>query len=274
MSNMPYNGYSWAQRMKIIPAFRKLTGKDAPFDGEPCSICGDRERAPGEWHSEDYSEPYSFEPPESYPVCKSCHMRLHKRFNAPPGEWALFCLHLDAGGYGAEFAKLRTPPVRRELCERLVRGDHVDLPAIRFRRIQDDWWRHLTLDPESLEAPWARPRPLRQRPDTEQFLAALTALGPSEKQRRLLKAHASAPRRTASMRALALEALGKNEPATANLIYGTLAHRLTERLNFKPDQRDDGSPVWMSIIAEGWYPPRREFEWTMVPSLRDAILAL
>lgn len=137
-------------------------------------------------------------------------MRLHKRFNAPPGEWAIFCLHLDAGGYGSEFAKLRTPPIRRELCECLAREEQVDLPTIRIRRTQDDWWRHLTFDRESLEAPWARPRPLRPRPDTEQFVAALIALGPSEKQRRLLKAHAAAPRRTASMRALALEALSQS----------------------------------------------------------------
>src|SRR5471030_2478852 len=108
MGGAPYNGYEWRQRAKIIPAFRRETGRRAPFEGEPCAMCGDPDRAAGEWHSEDYSEPFSFRPPESYPVCKACHGRLHKRFNAEPGEWELFCLYLEAGGYGSEFVKRLT----------------------------------------------------------------------------------------------------------------------------------------------------------------------
>jgi len=67
VSNAPYNGYSWQQRAKIMPACRRLTGRNAPFEGEPCAMCEDPKRPPGEWHSEDYSEPFRFEPPQSYP---------------------------------------------------------------------------------------------------------------------------------------------------------------------------------------------------------------
>ena len=68
------------------------------------------------------------------------------------------------------------------------------------------------------------------------------------------------------MRTLSREALGKEDPKAANLFYGTLARRLTSLLSWEPDRRDDGSSVWMSLLAEGWWPPGREYEWTMVPS--------
>jgi hypothetical protein len=266
-----YNGYSWKQRDRIAPSYRKLTGKNAPFEnGEPCAMCGDPDRPPSEWHSEDYSEPFSFEAPASYPLCKPCHSRLHKRFNAPPGEWELFCLHLEAGGYGAEFAKLRNLDERRAQCREIASGSGVTLPRIREKEPGPYWWRSLTLDPESLEAPWARPRPLRPRPDEAAFLRAFEQVALSEGDIAFLRAHANAPRRTATMRMLAREALAKDDPKSANLRYGTLARRLTAVLAWEPDKREDGSPIWMSLLAEGWWPPGREYEWVMVPSAAKA----
>lgn len=265
-----YNGYNWQQRARIIPAYRKLTGKRAPFESDPCAMCGDPDRPPGEWHSEDYSEPFSFAPPQSYPLCKPCHSRLHKRFNAPLGEWDLFCLHLAAGGYGAEFVKLRSVNERRALCQQLASGSKVMLLRIRPREAGTDWWRALTLDPESLEAPWARPRPLRPRPDEAAFSRAFQEAGLSDRESALLRTHANAPRRTATMRTLAREAVGSDSYRSANQVYGGLARRLTSLLRWEPDRRNDGSPIWMSLLAEGWNPPGREYELTMVPSAAGA----
>ena len=143
-----FNGYNWRQRSKIIAAFQCATGLREPFEGAPCAMCGDPDRASGEWHSEDYSEPFSFQPPESYPVCKACHGRIHKRFDAEPGEWELFCLHLDAGGYGSEFVKRLTINQRREYSRALASGSSVTLAEIRPRMPGARWWRSLTLDPK------------------------------------------------------------------------------------------------------------------------------
>lgn len=265
-----YNGYNWQQRARIIPAYRKLTGKHAPFEGDPCAMCGDADRPPGEWHSEDYSEPFTYEPPQSYPLCKPCHSRLHKRFNAPRGEWDLFCLHLEAGGYGAEFVKLRSVNERRALCQQIASGSQVSVRRIRPREPGPYWWQVLTLDPESLEAPWARPRPLRPRPDEAAFSRAFQEARLSDRETALLRTHANAPRRTATMRTLAREALGSDSHRSANQVYGGLARRLTSLFRWEPDRRNDGSPIWMSLLAEGWYPPGREYELTMVPSAAGA----
>lgn len=271
----PYNGYTWQQRGRIAPYYRELTGKNAPFEnGETCSMCGDPDRPPSEWHSEDYSEPFSFEAPASYPLCKSCHSRLHKRFKAPPGEWEVFCLHLEAGGYGREFTTMRTVRERDSLARQIIAGSPVRLPRVREREPGPYWWRTLTLDPESLEAPWARPRPLSPRPDAPAFQRAFEQAGLSDRHTAFLQAHAAAPRRTATMRTLARSVLGKDEPKTANLLYGTLARRLTSFLNWEPDKREDGSSVWMSLLAEGWWPPGREYEWVMVPTAAAALSSL
>ena len=110
-------------------------------------------------------------------VCKACHGRIHKRFNAEPGEWELFCLHLDAGGYGSEFVKRLTINQRRAYSRALASGSSVTLAEIWPRTPGARWWRSLTLDPESLELPWARPRPLRPRPGTAAFADRLRLLG-------------------------------------------------------------------------------------------------
>lgn len=215
--------------------------------------------------------PFSYEPPASYPLCKPCHSRLHKRFSADPGEWELFCLHLEAGGHGSEFVTLRGLAERRALCREIASGRKVALPRIREKESGPYWWRSLTLDPESLQAPWARPRPLRPRPDEAAFRRAFARAGLSKGDIAFLRAHADAPRRTATMRTLACEAMGKDDPKSANLRYGTLARRLTSLLAWEPDKREDGSSIWMSLIAEGWWPPGREYEWTMVPSAARAV---
>ncbi|OAN99198.1 hypothetical protein A8B75_19290 [Sphingomonadales bacterium EhC05] len=256
--------------MKIIPAFKRATGRPYPFEEEPCAMCGDPNRAPGNWHSEDYSEPFSFEAPESFPVCGVCHSRLHKRFNAEPGEWKLYCLFLASGGYGSEFTKCMTLRERRALAARISSEERIELASMRELVDRPNWWEDLTLDPESLEAPWARPRPLRPRPDADAFSTAFKQFEFSETERSILRFHSASSRRTASMRQIAKAVLGVNKPQSVNLAYGRLAKKVCGELQWHPDRRADGSKIWMSLFAEGWQPAVREYEWTMVSTAATA----
>ena len=183
----------------------------------------------------------------------------------------LFLIHIRVGGYGVEFSKLYSASQRKVWQSELAAGKDVALHRIRERKlVGDPWWEKLTLDPESLVAAWARPRPLRPRPDLEAYRAAMAQVKPSEKELALLRCHANSPNHSANMRHLAKQALNSDNPSTANLAYGSLAHRLCSALpEWKPDTRIDGSPIWMSIVAEGWEPEGREFEWVLVPQLRE-----
>src|SRR5579872_7425593 len=116
MTGKSYNGYDSKQRGRITnPLKRALAESPALFAGRACELCGDPDRDPNEWHSEDYSRPYSFVPPQTYALCNPCHGRLHKRFNRPIEEWELFCRHVEAGGYGREFTAIYPPRRRSEL---------------------------------------------------------------------------------------------------------------------------------------------------------------
>lgn len=268
-----YNGYNGRQRNSTAkPLKAYLATLDPTAPPHPCGLCGDPDRPHNQWHSEDYSSPQTVAPPQTYPLCNSCHGRIHKRFKAPAGEWELFCRHVDAGGYGREFTGLYSASTRRRIGDAVAAGENIKVAFIRQRPDGPTWWRGLTLDPESLIAPWARPRPLRPRPDTGSFRTSITELGLSPIERAILHFHASAPHRTASMRAIAQAALHIDKPTSANLAYGRLARRLCEHLAWEPDRRSNGSPIWMSVVAEGWNPPStpqipREFEWVMVPSV-------
>ena len=79
------------------------------------------------------------------------------------------------------------------------------------------------------------------------------------------------------MRYVAREVLNKANPSAANLAYGRLAKRIGEHLDWEPDLRDDETPFWMSVVAEGWEPPstestKREYESVMVPVLANFLL--
>lgn len=268
MANSPYNGYSWSQREAILHALKRAIANGYKPRRGACDMCGDPERETA-LHSEDYSEPYTFVPPETYLLCNACHLRLHKRFGEPPESWALFLRHLRSGGYGAEFTKLYSVSQRREWQAALARGEQVELPTIRARRLDGaQWWEKASLNPESLVAAWARPRPLRPRPAIEAYQRVIADVKALDKEIALLRCHATSPHRSASMRDLAKCALNSDSVATANLVYGSFAKRLCEAMpSWQPDKREDGSYIWMSILAEGWQPEKREFEWVLVPQL-------
>lgn len=268
-----YNGYSWQQREALLKEKRRLQRANDTerlsylANAHPCEIC--LEPAQKQFHSEDYSTPYLLRPPATFAVCRVCHSRLHKRFDAPL-DWQLYVQHVKKGGYGREYTALHNQATRKHWISQLSAGVTPTLPDIRPRPLDgQEWWQHLSLDKKTLHASWARPRPLRPRPSTEAYRMALAKLSINEQERALLTTHARAPRRSLTMRQLAQQALGNESARSANLIYGRLAHRLAKQANWQPDLREDGSPIWMTAVAEGWQPESGEFEWVMVPALAE-----
>ena len=271
----PYNGYTWKQREPILHELKRLkqNGDLQPLgyllSNRPCEVCADPH--PTQWHSEDYSPPFCFSPPATFVICAVCHLRLHKRFpdrSGKPSDWMLFLQHLRGGGYGREFTKMYSLEKRHAWQDQIANGDSVVLPSQRHRQLKgDEWWLTLTLNPESLDAAWARPRPWLPRPQPHDYQVALDQIKPTEDELALLRFHASTPRRCVTMRELAEGALSSKSPSKANLAYGKLAHRLAHALKWKPELRDDGSPIWMTAIADGCQPKDREYEWVMVPTL-------
>ena len=266
-----YNGYSWKEREAILHEQKRLEkqGNIEPLSylkkNPPCDVCADP-KANG-WHSEDYSLPFLFKPPASFAVCTACHLRLHKRFQAPH-EWQVFLAHLSSGGYACEFTALYSKKQRDTWAAEVQVGKVPTLPKIRTRALSGtEWWLRITLDRESLQAAWARPRPLRPRPTSEAYQAAIAQLALTPKETAMLVTHANSPKRAVTMRHLSERVFASSSPSVANAQYGALAHRLCEQLAWLPDKRADGSAIWMSAVAEGWQPEGREFEWVMVPTL-------
>jgi hypothetical protein len=239
MVDTSYNGYNGRQRNATgKPLIAYLATLDPSAPPHPCGLCGDPNRPRNQWHSEDYSSPQTVAPPQTYPLCYACHGRIHKRFKAPAGEWELFCRHVDVGGYGREFTGLYSASARKRMGEAIASDQPVDLALIRPRPDGPAWWRDLTLDPLSLIAPWARPRPLRPRPDTDCFRAAIAAIGLSPTSEAILLFHANAPHRAATMRAVAQAALKVDKPTAANLAYGRLARRFCQHMEWQPNRRE------------------------------------
>ena len=169
-------------------------------------------------------------------------------------------------------AKYRCLKQRRSWEDSLGAGSKVEIPRMRVRELSGrEWWQQLTLDPASLSAAWARPRPLRERPAVGAYKAALFAVRPTESEHALLRVHAKAPKQSMTMRELARLALRSDSPGAANLGYGKFAHRVAQQLNWEPDRRKDGKAIWMSAIAEDWHPHDGEWEMVMIRSLGLAL---
>lgn len=143
-----YNGFSPEDRGRMVGETRRksASGELPPLSG-PCALCGE-EQGKFQYHSEDYTEPWSWEPPATYVTCKSCHSRLHKRFDDPMG-WEAFKAHIRRGGTSTE---LQDPAHRAEVLavrEAVRKGQPVPhLQVLRSREIPPDiWWEHLSPDP-------------------------------------------------------------------------------------------------------------------------------
>lgn len=260
MAGRYYNGYSWAQRVKILRALDDERAQGRTYLRERCDICEDRAAV---LHSEDYSEPYSFVPPQCYSLCRSCHRRIHRRFNEPPEVWWLWLEHLKAGGYGTEFSAKPVPA--QQMLFYAPRS-----PAIRQRTITGmEWWLHLSLDPRTLTAAWARPRPLRERPTVQQYSDAIRKIAVSPLESSLLHFHAKAEHRSIGMAALSQKAFASFGRVSASKVYRDLGKRLCEELQWEPDRFRNGYPNWTSVIAESWRNTSDETEWVLIQQVHE-----
>jgi hypothetical protein len=108
-----YNGFSPEQRLLKARAMNLAlaTGELATPTG-PCELCGDPD-VPVEFHDEDYSEPFRWEAPAAYRICRRCHRRLHLRFGNPLA-WQTFLAHVRRGGYARD---LLNPVICAELVK-------------------------------------------------------------------------------------------------------------------------------------------------------------
>lgn len=143
-----YNGYS--------PAERAAMDRCTPSTAPPCSMCGDPAPSQMQVHAEDYSRPYIWHAPATYPVCRLCHARLHRRFIAP-AQWLAFGQFLRRGWYAREVA---AADLHRLVQDGATYGWRQPPHAIPHRSGPHAfWWESLTLDPASKMSPIARPRP-------------------------------------------------------------------------------------------------------------------
>lgn len=137
MALKSYNGFSPAQRFRKLRAMHKqFPNRSHPFFTGHCSMCGSPQDKV-QPHSEDYSEPFSWGRPAMFPVCRTCHTRLHRRFGAPY-EWAAYKLHIQRGGYGSD---LRNSLVANELkraAREIAAGVSNTMP--RIRDVRSEAW--------------------------------------------------------------------------------------------------------------------------------------
>ena len=140
-----YNGFSPEQREKR--GTKRVRGLAPSWITQPpCSMCGDPTPAKMWSHAEDYSEPYNWSPPASYPLCDPCHKRLHIRFRNAE-RWRAYHQFLRRGWYGREVTTVL-------LTRRTSQGDSFMWPELPGRRAQafprtTPWWEELTVDPRS-----------------------------------------------------------------------------------------------------------------------------
>jgi hypothetical protein len=156
-----YNGYSPEDReRKLAASHRKYSRRsDHPCSKPPCHMCGDPD-APVAPHSEDYSDPYHWEPPFTFALCPTCHARLHRRF-AAPASWLSYKRHLRRGGYGSDLKSAKIAREVSRLAKSLKAGKPFDLPLLARNKTLtgSEWWEFLSTDARILTERWARPRP-------------------------------------------------------------------------------------------------------------------
>lgn len=145
-----YNGYNSAERDAMTRALRRGEAP-ASATSPPCTMCQDPTPAIIQTHAEDYSQPFIWDPPACYPICRSCHTRLHLRFRNPD-RWKTYREFVRGGWYGREVTSAA-------LSQALRLGTVPACPDdTRMRHASADgyWWDQLTLDPASLYDPQMR----------------------------------------------------------------------------------------------------------------------
>lgn len=156
-----YNGYSAQERDKKFRNYKAIAKQgEIPSPTGPCALCNDPE-AQVEYHDEDYSEPYIWEPPALLTLCRHCHRnKLHKRFHDVAG-WRAFIAHVRRGGYARDLQDKAIKDEVRRCKLAILAGEPFVLRSLRpyAGTVDQEWFANLRLDPQSLNDPVARPRP-------------------------------------------------------------------------------------------------------------------
>jgi hypothetical protein len=87
-----YNGWSPVQRNGTNAAIRAAIARGDLTVPDKCSVCQRVPNRPLQWHSERYDVL------DAYPICRSCHIRVHARFRHPDS-WRAFIKSLDPAGW-------------------------------------------------------------------------------------------------------------------------------------------------------------------------------
>jgi hypothetical protein len=139
-----YNGFSPTERARRGSKKARSTAPTYILQA-PCSMCGDPKPAKMFSHAEDYSTPYKWDPPYSYPLCDPCHKRLHRRFLAP-GRWVSYLAFLRRGYFGREVTG-------DDVKSYELNGESFSWPRLTHapRKLSSTpWWESLCMDPRSL----------------------------------------------------------------------------------------------------------------------------
>ena len=90
---LTYNGFTHEQRVRKWQALDLAVrmGLEIPAEQFPCSVCGASPSPSIAYHSEDYGTMNGH-----YPVCRSCHMKIHNRLKNPE-RWAAFIAVMGNG---------------------------------------------------------------------------------------------------------------------------------------------------------------------------------
>jgi len=102
---LPYNGWTWKERMAVVPIQQAALRRGEIKPPSKCRICGFEPTANARrprrmiMHTERYDCPLEY-----LPLCQSCHAALHARFR-DPHRW--FALLARCEG-GPEWAKILT----------------------------------------------------------------------------------------------------------------------------------------------------------------------
>ena len=137
-----YNGFTGRQRDRKLRALHRPHAEGTyPGTGRPCDLCGDPDAVTAP-HSEDYSEPFKWEPPHTFALCNRCHLHIHKRFNRPES-WAEFVEHVKRGGYAREFPDVMKE--RKAYRKTMAQGESYHWKLIPGRKSRSGWWEKLNI---------------------------------------------------------------------------------------------------------------------------------
>ena len=81
-----YNGFSEKERLKGDRIIKKAieNGDLPPLNQTKCCICG-QDKGIRQYHCEDYTPENILD--DVVPICKRCHLRLHKNIDDNPERW-------------------------------------------------------------------------------------------------------------------------------------------------------------------------------------------